>query len=320
VEINTGPANSRQTHHVNAGVVISNADLLLTLERLIEPGHLDRDRVDSIRKLRPTHPCFLVHVGLKGISTEVLRAAHGYHWDSWDSDRVATNSFKIFVPTLYEPLMAPPDSHIVIVQKLTDIDYDSIDDWATHKAKVEAYIMQNLERVMPGLSEKVVVKLSASALTSHRFTLNHKGAMLGWEMSPDQLGDHRPALNGMLKNLYFVGHWTQPGGGITPVIVSAMQVARKITAAASPRGSRGVAAAASPPDVRRGSAPPLDLNLPVGCALSSGFALASTGQSPYQGHSPNLYQEDDGGAKPRLTSGGRAGATIQNRFNIQNRY
>ena len=225
VEIDTRAA---QIHHVDASVVISNADLLLTLERLIEPGHIARDRVAFIRTLRPTHPCFLVHVGLKDMPEEVLRAAHGYHWDSWDSDRVATNSFKIFVPTLYEPAMAPPGGHIVIVQKLTDIDYDSIDDWTTHKANVEAYIMKNLERVMPGFTNKVVVKLSASALTSHRFTLNHKGAMLGWEMSPDQLGDHRPALNGMLKNLYFVGHWTQPGGGITPVIVSAMQVARKI--------------------------------------------------------------------------------------------
>jgi prolycopene isomerase len=124
--------------------------------------------------------------------------------------------------------MAPPGGHIVIVQKLTAIDYDAIDDWATHKAKVEAYIMEKLERVMPGFSEKVVIRLSASARTSHRYTLNHQGAMLGWEMSPDQLGDNRPALNGMLKNLYFVGHWTQPGGGITPVIVSAMQVAQKI--------------------------------------------------------------------------------------------
>ena len=225
VEVSTTNAQ----HYVNAGVVISNADLLLTLEQLIEPDHVDRERVACIRSLRPTHPCFLVHVGLKGMETEVLRAAHGYHWDSWDSDRVATNSFKIFVPTLYEPEMAPAGGHIVIVQKLTDIDYDSIEDWAGHKAKVEAYIMQNLERVMPGFTEKVVVKLSASALTSHRFTLNHKGAMLGWEMSPDQLGANRPALNGLLKNLYFVGHWTQPGGGITPVIVSAMQVAGKIT-------------------------------------------------------------------------------------------
>jgi phytoene desaturase len=231
VEINTHTA---QAYRVDAGVVVSNADLLLTLERLIDPNHLDRDRVNSIRSLRPTHPCFLVHVGLNGMATEVLRAAHGYHWNSWDSDRVATNSFKIFVPTLYEPAMAPQGGHIVIVQKLTDIDYDSIGDWSTHKAAVEAYIMQNLERVMPGFAEKIVVKLSASALTSHRFTLNHRGAMLGWEMSPDQLGDRRPALNGMLKNLYFVGHWTQPGGGITPVIVSAMQVAKKITGHAEP--------------------------------------------------------------------------------------
>jgi phytoene dehydrogenase-like protein len=229
VEVSAGPAHSRTFHRVNAGIVISNADLLLTLEQLIGPGHVNPDRIASIRKLRPTHPCFLVHIGLKDMPTQELRAAHGYHWDSWDSDRVATNSFKIFVPTLYEPAMAPSGGHIVIVQKLTDIDYDSIEDWPMHKANVEAYIMRNLERVMPGFTEKVVVKLSASALTSQRYTRNHQGAMLGWEMSPDQLGEHRPALNGALKNLYFVGHWTQPGGGITPVIVSAMQVAKKIT-------------------------------------------------------------------------------------------
>lgn len=228
VEITAGPP-SRQRHCVNAGAVISNADLLLTLEQLIEPNQILPDQIASVRRLRPTHPCFLVHIGLRDISIDELRAAHGYHWDSWDSERVATSAFKIFVPTLYEPEMAPPGGNIVIVQKLTDIDYDGIADWQTHKAKVEAYIMQNLERVMPGFSQKVVVKLSASALTSYRFTLNHKGAMLGWEMSPDQLGDNRPAVNGMLKDLYFVGHWTQPGGGITPVIVSAMQVATKIT-------------------------------------------------------------------------------------------
>src|SRR5947207_12958357 len=89
--------------------------------------------------------------------------------------------------------------------------------------------MRNPERVMPGVSEKVVVKLSASARTSHQFTVNQHGAMLGWEMSPAQLGEKRPALNGLVKNLYFTGHWTQPGGGITPVIVSAMQVAQRIT-------------------------------------------------------------------------------------------
>jgi phytoene desaturase len=229
VEVELGPAHARRVRRVNSDVVVSNADLLSTLERLLEPSQVDPERLAAIRKLRPTHPCFLMHIGLKDISTEVLREAAGYHWDSWDSDQVATHAFKIFVPTLYEPAMAPPGCHIVIVQKLTEIDYDAIEDWPAHKTAVDNYIMKNLERVMPGFSSKIVVKVSASARTSHQFTVNHHGAMLGWEMSPDQLGEHRPALNGLVKNLYFTGHWTQPGGGITPVIVSAMEVARRIT-------------------------------------------------------------------------------------------
>jgi len=122
----------------------------------------------------------------------------------------------------------------VIVQKLTDIDYSAIRDWPSHKDAVDQYVMTNLEKAIPGFSSNVVVKLSASALTSHRYTLNHHGAMLGWEMSPDQLGERRPGVSGPVKNLYFVGHWTQPGGGITPVIVSAMQVAKAITESREP--------------------------------------------------------------------------------------
>jgi phytoene dehydrogenase-like protein len=225
VEVETGPASERRLRRVSAGVVVSNADLLLTYERLLRPEYVDPFQLAAVRKLRPTHPCFLTHIGLKDMPTEVLREAAGYHWASWDSDDVATHSFKVFVPTLYEPAMAPPGGHIVIVQKMTAIDYDRIDDWPAHKASVERYIISNLERLMPGFSEKIVVCLSASALTSYNFTLNHRGAMLGWEMSPDQLGEHRPGITGPVGNLYLVGHWTQPGGGITPVIISAMQVA-----------------------------------------------------------------------------------------------
>lgn len=243
VELETGRTGARTLRRVSAQVVISNADLLLTYERMLGPEHVDADQLSALRRLRPTHPCFLTHIGLKGMPTEVLREASGYHWASWDSDRVATSAFKIFVPTLYEPRMAPAGGHIVIVQKLTDIDYSAIKDWPAHKRAVEDYIMQNLERIMPGFSEKIIVRLSASAQTSYNFTLNHRGAMLGWEMSPDQLGERRPSVNGAVKNLYLVGHWAQPGGGITPVIVSAMQVARTIT-------ERAAAGSFAPFDVR----------------------------------------------------------------------
>lgn len=231
VEIETGSRRDRYRREVHAGVVISNADLLQTLENMLGPEVLDADYLAGIRSLRPTYPCFLTHIGLQGVPTDVLHEAQGYYWDDWDTSLMGRNGlrFKIFVPTLFEPRMAPPGGQVIIVQKVLEMDYDKTEDWRVHKQGIERYILNNLAKVIPGISDRIVVCLSASALTSYRFTLNSRGAMLGWEVSPDQLGDNRPDIIGPLKNLYFTGHWVQPGGGITPVIVSAMQVAEKIT-------------------------------------------------------------------------------------------
>ncbi len=228
VEIDVGPRRGRSLVRVRAPIVVSNGDLIATLERLLADEPAARPLAEAMRRLRPTLPCFLVHLGVTGIDTSTLANAHGYHWSSWNAEDVATQAFKIFVPTLYEPAMAPPGSHVVILQKLVDVDFDRIDDWAGHKAAIEAALLRRLEEIIPGFSRAIVTKLSASALTSHRYTLNHRGAMLGWEMSADQLGGARPATSSPVEGLYFVGHWTQPGGGVTPVIVSAMRVAEQI--------------------------------------------------------------------------------------------
>jgi phytoene dehydrogenase-like protein len=231
IEIETGPQRCRSIRHIAAGAVISNADLRLTIDRLLPGDAVDPNYRNFVHRLRPTLPCFLTHIGVRDVSPDTLREVHGYRWNGWDSDRVSTNefTFKIFVPTLYEPRMAPPDGQVIIVQKLVDPDYESVTDWQSHKRAVEQFILAELERLIPGLRDRTVVCLSATAQTANRYTLNHHGAMLGWEMSPGQLGEHRPDVVGPVRNLFFVGQWTRPGGGITPVIVSAMRVADLIT-------------------------------------------------------------------------------------------
>ncbi len=254
VEVETGPERARRRLSVGAGVVVSNADLLLTLERLVGAEYLGEGKLEAFRALRPTRACFLTHIGLKGMPTEALREAEGYHWSSWDSEDVATDSLKVFVPTLFDPSLAPPGGHVVITQKLAEEEFDGVADWAAHKAEAERRVLSRLEAIMPGFGERVAVCLSASALTSQRFTLNRRGAMLGWEMSPDQLGARRPATEGLVKDLHFVGHWTQPGGGITPVIVSAMRVAQAVTGRAESH--------VAPPEVARSPARILEPNRP----------------------------------------------------------
>jgi phytoene dehydrogenase-like protein len=227
-EVEFGSTKTRVRRNISSGVVVSNADLLQTLEGMLGPELVDQDYIKDLRQLRPTHACFLSHIGLKNISLQELRQAEGYHWSSWDAENVATNAFKVFLPTAFDPSLAPAGGQIIIVQKLTRLDYESVQDWQAHKAAVEDYIFTSLERCLPGLNKNIVVKLSATAQTSYRYTLNHRGAMLGWEMSPDQLGEKRPGIQGPFKNLYFIGHWTRPGGGITPVMISAMQAAKLI--------------------------------------------------------------------------------------------
>jgi phytoene dehydrogenase-like protein len=215
---------------VRAEAVISNGDLRLTLERLIGAGHLPAGTIEGVRSLRATYPCFLLHLGLDDVPDDVLDHIQGYYWDDWDMDEVGRGSLrcKVFVPTLYEPAMAPPGKKIIIVQKVLDMDYESVEDWPQHKKRIEDLALGHLESLVPGITQKIVVSTSASARTSWRFTLNQQGAMLGWEMSPEQLGEGRPDITTPVRNLYLVGHWTRPGGGITPVIVSAQRVAAAV--------------------------------------------------------------------------------------------
>jgi phytoene dehydrogenase-like protein len=229
VDLTVGPAGFRRGVRVKARHVVSNADLVLTLERLLGADVIGEGPIAEARALRPTSPCFLVHLGFRGVPLDAIERASGYHWRSWDSNEVVTDAFKIFSPTMYEPRMAPEGCQIIILQRIMELDYFRVADWAAHKAGIEADLVARLDAVIPGITSHIVSRQSASALTSWRFTMNYQGAMLGWEMSPGQLGDRRPSIEGPVRNLYLTGHWTRPGGGITPVIVSAMDVAQAIS-------------------------------------------------------------------------------------------
>ena len=81
-----------------------------------------------------------------------------------------------------------------------------------------------------------------------------------------------------------------------------------LTLDARPNSCRDQAfhAAALPPDVRRGSAPPSSLDFRIGYALGSGFAPKFYGPKAEPWAQPKTLENLDGGAEPRLTSGDEA--------------
>jgi prolycopene isomerase len=184
--------------------------------------------IDYLESLKPSYPCFLIHIGLRGYDPALLEKAEGYYWSTYDPEDAIRNVFKIFVPTRFDPSIAPPGCQILITQKLTPVRIEEIADPTAHKAEIEGQVMGRLRELLPDIERHIVIKLAASAYTSFHYTNNWQGAMLGWEMSPGQLGSSRLPNATPVESVYLTGHWTQPGGGITPVIISAQRVAKQI--------------------------------------------------------------------------------------------
>lgn len=241
VRVRTVSHRAPEIFEFEAPVIVSNADAVHTYRDLLGGKHGGQWILDRMQAMKPSYPCFLVHLGLRGMDPERLAAAEGYYWSSFDPADAVHNVFKIFIPTHFDPTIAPPGCQILIVQKLTPVQFDAIRDWAAYKASIEDAIMRRLRAVFPEIDRHIVVRLGASAMTSFRFTGNFQGAMLGWEMSPEQLGSGRLPVFTPVRNLYLTGHWTQPGGGITPVIISAQRVAKTILSGKD--GGRDLAAA-----------------------------------------------------------------------------
>jgi prolycopene isomerase len=97
------------------------------------------------------------------------------------------------------------------------------------KVTVQELLLAQAEKALPGLADHVDFSVGASPQTMEKFTLNNVGAVYGWEVSPEQTGANRLGHRTPIDGLYLSGHWTQPGGGLMPVIVSGTQTAQLIS-------------------------------------------------------------------------------------------
>ena len=228
VRIRTVSKRPSEEFVFRAPVVVSNADALHTYRDLIGEEHCGQWMIEHMESLRLSYACFLMHFGLRGMDPAKLLEAEGYYWSALEPEDAIRNVFKIFTTTRFDPRLAPPGCQIMIVQKLVPVRLEEVSDWQAHKEEVSNRVMTRVREILPGIDDHIVVRLSATAMTSFHFTNNWQGAMLGWEMSPGQLGSARLPNCTPIENLYLTGHWTQPGGGITPVIVSAQRVAQLI--------------------------------------------------------------------------------------------
>lgn len=218
---------------VRGRVFVSNADPQKTFSRLTGENQLAQDYLKKLRTYRESNSSFILYLGLK-LDDEALRGKRGWHWDSYKMNDPENNPLYIAIPTLEDKSLCPPEHNILIATIICDdpreIDGPGQDEnwWTQYKNDCASNAMKRLERIIPGIAQHIVVQESATYRTIHRYTLNSRGAMYGWESSPNQYAINGLPIQTPFENLFLCGHWTLTGPGVVAVFASGFMVARKV--------------------------------------------------------------------------------------------
>jgi phytoene dehydrogenase-like protein len=144
------------------------------------------------------------------------------------------------MPSLLERSLAPAGKSVVIlgmaascafmdacpVRAEAGANYRENEHYKAVKEKVGEYLIDLSEEAIPGLREKIELKIFATPHTFERYTGNLHGASSGWSMAADQ--QHKLSVKTPIPGLYLAGHWTMNPGGVPAAFVSGKLAAEEI--------------------------------------------------------------------------------------------
>ena len=215
-----------------ARAVVSNATVWDTFDRLVGDP---RFRVPQNRFLR-SPSWFQLYLGVDASVVPEGFYVHHILVDDWKSYSSPAGTIYFSAPSILDPSLAPPGKHTIhafVTAETEDWDRFSrgSDAYRETKESLAASVISRTERILPGLSKAVELKVLASPLTHERYLNRYKGSY-GPLLKPGQNILQKPQNTTPVRNLYLTGDSTFPGQGVIAVTYSgvscASYIARKL--------------------------------------------------------------------------------------------
>jgi phytoene dehydrogenase-like protein len=220
-------------HEVRAQAVVSNVDGRQTFDELIGREHVTDRALRRLDRLEPSISAFIVY---SATSLDLSQFELGHEtfvhrrWDHSQSYRDARAGIPggiwITTPSALDPSLAPPGVSIVTITSL--MAYDIGEDWEQARSRYTELLLDEAERVIPGLRDHLVHVESATPRSIEAFTRAQRGAIYGWDLTLQQLLTKRLRQETPIGGLYLAGHWTEHGAACLRVLLSGAGAAQKI--------------------------------------------------------------------------------------------
>ena len=219
---------------LEAGLIVSNADAGHTYSRLLRnrPRKVWTDRKLDAR--RWSMGLFVWYFGTKG--TKGMWPDMGHHTifsgpryegllrDIFLKGKLAEDmSLYIHRPSVTDPTVAPEgDDCFYVLSPVPHLGHDNGVDWKTQVEPYRTRVLEQLERLMPGIGDRITESLIFTPEEFRDRYLSPHGAGFSIEPRILQSAWFRPHnVSEEAEGLYLVGAGTHPGAGLPGVISSA---------------------------------------------------------------------------------------------------
>jgi phytoene dehydrogenase-like protein len=206
-----------------AAAVVSAADGRSTIYDMLGGRYVDariKERYDTWPRFQPL---LMVSYGVNRefpnvppFSTLILERPFNI-----GADRVEGIWVRVFN---YSSRFAPSGKTVVQAELESNWEFwynlqrDDRSGYQAEKERVAWEILQRLEAHFPGISANVELTDVGTPYSWWRYTLNDRGAWMGWLMTPQAIRTLLPRTLPGLSRFYMAGQWVTPGGGVSPVL------------------------------------------------------------------------------------------------------
>lgn len=255
VGVRTAPRR-QDPHEVRAKAVVSNADLIHTLDDLLPQEAVPEKWKARREKFEMGGAIYITCLGIEAdLKAHGMGARNDWCFDSPDIEglyadvakgRIDPRCAYITSASLKDPdtgghapdgvqtvevmtlVPSDPAAWGVTAEQIKDGTYRKVPAYLANKKRVEDGCIRWLDDQYPGLADKVVFRESATPMTHTRYTQAAGGTGYGLAATPEQFMDKRPGSRGPVPGLYLAGANTRSGHGIVGALMSGKVAAKRV--------------------------------------------------------------------------------------------
>lgn len=247
-------ATKKGQDEVRAGAVLSNADIRVTFDKLIDKKHVPAEWQQKTQNFEMAAAIYMSCMGIKGDMRERgMRSSNYWQFDDYDFEQFYNTAGDMQPRGAYitsASLKDPETSHhapagiqsleamTVMSGKASDWgidqqgaeawDYKKSEKYLEMKARIQDDMIRRVDDLFPGSRENVVFCESASPMSHIRYTRASDGTGYGLAATPEQFFEHRPGYQGPIEGLFLAGANTRAGHGVLGSMLSGHRAAKCI--------------------------------------------------------------------------------------------